>query len=286
MVGRFFLLFLVFTFQAFALEMKIPHFLTGLKPDKGVKKAGDFYIYDVEGKTGPISITEAKTSNKTIEELVGSLQYSYKTNDQALFKSLFTPEAMKMISSMPKEAFEQRWNASKARKDVYIDFYYKHEKGFLVGIRSTKDTAFNLQYVVQRGNSWLFDEFEMNFENPKTNNIGLWFTYQPLSFEKASLLQSFSMKDTKRILEAQVKLPTITIFKKTKERWEFLGQIKDNDDKYSSFPDLNKAVGMIRIDVSANFEVQMGDEILVMESNFPMNFFPLSLMAQGQLQLK
>lgn len=265
--------------------MKVPHFMAGVKPDQRATKSGDFYIYNVDGKKGPIKVSEAKTPNSSIEELISTLLFSYKTNDQTLFKSLFTPQAMKMISSMPKEAFDQQWRASSSRKDVYIDFYYKHLKGYLIGLRSTQDKAFNLQYAVKNGTRWIFDEFEMDFENATTNNIGLWFTHNPPTFEKTSLIKSFSIKDPKKILEVQLKMSYLAIFKKTKERWQFLAQMKDNDEKYSSFPDLNKADGMIRIDVSENFEVKSGDEILVMESNFPMTFFPLSLAEQGQLSL-
>lgn len=280
--GKYLVLCMIFAQQVLAVEVKVPVYLTGAMEDPKARK-GDFYVYNVEGNFVPQAVTPQKTSNESIEALVSSMIYSYEKNDRTFFFTLFSKEAAAKIKSMPKEEFESMWKVNTAQKNLSIQFFHEINNGMLIGLKSPGHKTLQIHFARKFGKAWAFDKLVMDDNDPKTNNVGLWVSFLPMKINKASLVQTFSRKDKFNILEAQVSEPFVSVLYKTKGRWEVLGQVKDNEDDYSSWPDLNKNKGMVKMDLE-NFDTTNPDktEILVLESSFPISFYPLSAEASGQ----
>lgn len=270
------------TFKSLATELKVPAFMNGVLADKKVLK-GDFFVYDVGGKFEPSSITPAKTSNQTVEELLSSLYYAYSNNDRDHFFKLFSPDALKQLKSLPADQFDGMWKAYSSRKEPILLFYHDHKNGVLIGVKGKGEKNPDIQFARKIGSSWVFDKAAIDDNDPRTNNVGLYVTYLPMIASKASLLTTFKRDDKSKILEAQVTQPYLALLTKTKDRWELIGQVKDNDAEYSAWPDTNPNPGLIKIQVELEVtESNSNAEILVIESSYPLSYFPLSLEVNGQ----
>jgi hypothetical protein len=123
----------------------------------------------------------------------------------------------------------------------------------------------------------------MDDKDTASHNIGMWMTYQPMKIQPARLIQTFKNTDSKKYIEAQMLYKYMAVMVKGKTRWELLGQIKDNEDEFSTWSDKNTALGMVKIDLEDYEQPIDGKaEILVLDSSFPIEFYPLSLEAKGQ----
>lgn len=271
-------LFLFFiSLNTFATEVKVPAFMNGVTPDPKAKK-GEFYTYKINGRFEPYLVTPKKTSNESVEDLVNSLYYSYEKNDRNFFFSLFSPDAVASLKALPANEFEGMWKAYSGRKETRIDFYHDHGNGVIIGVRGKGEKNPDLQFARKIGKSWVFDKLKLEENDPKTNNVGLYVTFLPMKQNKASLLTTFKRDDKFKILEAQVSEPYLALVMKTKDRWELVGQIKDNNIEYSAWPDLNQSPGIIKVEVT-DFYVPADEraELLVIESSYPITYYPLSL---------
>ncbi len=276
------LFYLVISINTFAAEIKVPTFMVGVKEDKSALK-GSYYVYQADAMLVPKDIVAAKTKNSSIEELVSSLQYAYEKNDRDLFFSLFTPATVTEIKKMPPAAFEQNWKAYAGKKNTKLQFYHSHRNGFLIGLKAPGEKSFNIQYVIKSSGQFFFDRFEVDEKDLRYHNIGMYVTYSPMKIAPASLLQTFKSEDENKMLQVQLTEPYIAVLKKTKDGWNLIGQTKDNDSEFSTWPDLDKATGVIRINVEGiGIDPNNKPEILVLESSFPISGYPLNLAPKGQ----
>lgn len=276
------LLLFVISFQAICSEIQVPSFLIGVKPHSAALK-GNYYQYKIDYKLGPIKVVAKKTKNLTVEELVQTLINSYETKNKQDFLNLFTSKAKQSIQSMPPDQFEQVWGFYTSRKNWEIHFYHAHKNGYLIGLKSEGEKNFNLQFAVKAGGVWSFEALEMDDKDTASHNIGMWMTYQPMKIQPARLIQTFKNTDSKKYIEAQMLYKYMAVMVKGKTRWELLGQIKDNEDEFSTWSDKNTALGMVKIDLEDYEQPIDGKaEILVLDSSFPIEFYPLSLESKGQ----
>lgn len=271
-----------FSMSAYSVEVKVPSFLSGVKEHKPFKR-GHFYQYNVTGVLEPKQI-EVKWFDKrnTIETLVSSLLYCYKNNDVEKFKTLFTPKVQNTFKEMGQEAFDKTWKFYLAKKNTYLDFYFTHKNGTLIGLKSEGERANNLQFAVKQNNQWIFDYFEADENDVIYHNVGLWLAFRPMKYQPASLVSFPKTADQQKILIAQAQSPFVSVFAKTAEGWFLLGVSKDNDDQYSNFPDMDKAKGIVKMDISGAIEENKNYEIFVLDSSFPPTYFPKELAAKGQ----
>ena len=267
---------------ASVIEVKVPVYMAGVEKDTSALK-GENYVYKLEGMFSPQIITAQSEKNRTIEELINSLYYAYTTNDKKLFRTLFTREALKSIDDMSPERFEKRWTQYSSKKNTQIEFYFSYRNGFVLGLKAPDDKIFNIQFAIKSKGQWLFERFEVNGKDPRYNNISLWLTFRPLNISKASLLQTFKIKDENKFIEAQIKNHTLTFLVKGKESWEMIGQVRDNDKEFSTWPDLNSNLDLIKVRLEEGvIDPKIKNEILVLDSNFPISFYPLNLEKSGQ----
>ena len=268
--------------EVFALQIKVPVFMTGVAKDVTALK-GDYYVYSIDGMFTQKSIVPKLEKNSSIEELISTLYFTYSTNNKEMFRTLFTPAALQSINKLSPEKFNKRWLQYSSKKDTSLHFYFSYKNGYVIGLKAPGDKMFNIQYAIKVNEKWIFELFEGDAKDPRFNNVSLWLTFQPLEVTKASLLKTFKADDPDKVIEAQVKNRYLTLFRKGKESWEMVGQVKDNDKEYSTWPDLNSVTGFIKIRLTDGFlDTNVKNELLVMESNFPILYYPLSLEKTGQ----
>jgi len=281
-VGHLALVLSVFLITKALAEIKVPAFMNGVVPDKKAKK-GEFFVYDVKGRFNPSRIVPKKNANQTLEDLLSSLYYAYSKNDKNFFFTLFSPDALASLKALSSGDFEKIWKTYSKSKEPVMLFYHNHNDGMIIGVRGKGEKNPEIQFARDLKGKWIFDKLKLNYDNPKTNNVGLWMTYLPMKENKASLLTTFKRGDKLKIIEAQVTLPFLALLLKTKDKWQLVGQIKDNNSDYSAWPDLNPAEGMIKINISDfDHPSEKIGEILVIESSYPLTYYPLSLESKGQ----
>lgn len=270
----------LFSYSVNSSEIKVPTFLVGVKKHEKALQ-GEYHHYKLDYKLGPLSIKPKQTKNLSIEELVQSLVNSYEIKSQQDFLKLFSSKARAGIQAMTKEQFQQVWGFYTSQKNWVLQFYHAHKNGYLIGLKSEGQKNLNLQFAVKAGGIWYFDSLEFNSDDPESHNIGMWMTYQAMKIQPAQLIQSFKNLDSKKFIEAQILHQYLAVLVKTKDRWELLGQVKDNEDEFSTWADKNKALGIVRIDLE-DYQQNEESEVLLLDSSFPIEFYPLNLQQNGQ----
>jgi hypothetical protein len=280
------LITLFLSLSAAAEEIKVPNFMVGVKEDKSASKP-PYYVYQVEGMFSIKDVEAKMTKNSSIEELVSTLIYAYQKNDKQLFYSLFTSAALAEIKQMPAEIFDKTWKFYSTKKNIKLHFYHTHRNGFLLGLKAPGDKNFNVQFVIRSAGKFYFERFKVDEFDLRYHNLGMYMTYSPIKVSSASLVESFKAADKERWLQAQISVPYLAVLRKNKDGWFLIGQTKDNDQEYSTWPDTDKAEGIIRINAEGiGVDPKEPTEILVLESSFPITGYPLSLAAKGQIVLQ
>ncbi|MBY0515802.1 MAG: hypothetical protein K2P81_02760 [Bacteriovoracaceae bacterium] len=274
--------FLIFVLQVHALEIKIPKYLNGVIEDKSAS-SGNYYVYNAEVIQGPKKIIAKNNKNLTAEELASSLVFAYESNDKNLFLSLFTPKAKNQIQSLPPAQFEQLWKSYLTRKNWTFEFMHSHKNGHVIVLKSQNVANPNVQFAVKAGGRWFFDLLEIDENDLRFQNIGLWFNYQPMIIKSAQILKPFKLADLTKTLEVQITEKYILVLRKNKSGWEILGQVKDNETDFSAWIDENKAPGLIKINITDyGTNEKTNGEILVLESSFPIASVPTDIALKGQ----
>lgn len=271
---------------AFAAKVSIPAFIVGVKVDKRFLK-GDFLEYSYSGVLEPKVITPKKTDNRTIEDLVASFIYVHQSGKKEELFSLFTPQTAQGLRELDKADFDRPWGFYSAKKNFILKFYHNYKNGYVVGLQQEGLAFVDLKLALKSGSSWVFEDFNpAGTTDPLFHNLGMYINYIPAKYSKASLLKSFTAADEEKFLEVQLQRPYLVLLKKSKDSWQLVGNVKDNDTKYSAWLDENPAPGIVKINLlGLPLEKDEKAEFLVMDSDFPMNYLSFKIEQSGQIKL-
>jgi hypothetical protein len=269
--------------QAYAAEVAVPAYLQGVAPDAQALK-GHHYVYQVQGKLSPQVIHPRHAGSKTIEALVNSLFFSYINNDKALFLSLHAPIAQQELSRLSASKFNAVWTFMQRLKSPRIDFYFHHQQGVVIGLKSMDNVLPELLYAVKVGEEWKIDLLKIDKSDERFTNISLYLTYRPFEVKPVKLLKGLKKGDVDLSLKMQTQYPWINLLKKVAGKWEMKTFLQDNAVGKYRLDDLDPAQGMIKVEFRPDhFRSDEAHEILILESTFPLTSYPLEFFPEGQV---
>ncbi len=279
------LFFLALIPNAQAITIKVPSYMEGIYPDSVQKNREDYY-YKAEGMFIPKKIKPQFTENKTIEDLTASVIKCYADNQPEKFKALFTPEGLQKATRIGDEAFQSMWKQFKPQEEYVLNWYFKHAGGMIVSWKAVpnKDSTFYFARKIKE--KWSLDYFSTDQKDIYFQNVVTYLNFAPLELKQAVLIKDFRLADKEPSLVAQIELPILTVLKKDGADWKVLTWLYDNQEEKVIYKDLEKAKGLVKIIFDkSEFAQNKKDELLIMQSTYPLSFLPGKLVFRGQIQL-
>ncbi|MCO4753675.1 MAG: hypothetical protein KC478_04300 [Bacteriovoracaceae bacterium] len=277
------LLFLFFSASCFSVEfetIELPVFMSGVKDD--ISQSGNYYTYP-----GGVHLNKTPDpgSDDEVEAFVANLWKIYRSDDLQSFKALFTAKARLKLKSLGDEVIKREWDILAKQKQSLIKSYFKIKDGIVTSwMAGTIPRGLFLKRV---GSDLKIDEFEADSDDVGFHNRSLYFTYLPKKEKAAKIVKKFKLSDKDYNLVVETKQTYLHLFKKENGKWEPKVVIKDNDVGKGRFDDNNPKKGIISLNFEReHFTQGVEHELLVLQSNFPMAYYPLSLAPSGNLFLK
>lgn len=276
---------LVFMNTAWGEKIKVPPYLSGVYKDI-TQKNPDMYTYEVKGKFSAQPIEPRYTENKTIEDLSASIVKSYLDNNPEKFKSLFTPGGLLKANKVGEEAFKFMWNQFRPQKEYELNWYFKHGQGVIASWKAKANADSTFYYAEQVNGKWFLEYFSNDETDLFYQNVVMYLKFSPLQIKKAEIIKDFRLTDKELSLAAQVDLPILTVLIKEKDLWRVFTTLTDNQVEKVRYKDYEAAKGIVKINFNKDdFPDNKKIEMLILQSSFPIHFFPLSEISAGQIKL-
>lgn len=262
----------------------MPSFMTGVKDDSS--QSGSYFDYE-GGVVVNKAISEIDESDE-VQKFVAHVWRLYKSDNRKGFKALFTPKAKAKLAELGEKTFNREWSALSSKDNAKINSYFSMNAGVVVnwevggiprGLFLKKDSKNKLKV----------DVFAATSDDIAFHNRSLYFTYLPGQEKKAQIQKSFSLRDSDYTLSVKVEseTPYVHIFKKEGERWEAKVSLRDNAVAKGRFDDSDARAGVVAIKFEKeHFTQDREHELLVLQSDFPMAYYPFELARDGNLILK
>jgi hypothetical protein len=281
------LLFLFFSLAPIAIAqetIKVPTHMFGLMDDPS-QQGKEFYTYP-GGKILNIKVQADASSKKTISGFINYLWYLYQNDKKEEFKSLFTEKALTKLKELSDQQFLQEWNTIKSQPNPYLKSHFSYKNGHIVNWFAGKIPR--ALYLIPSNGTFKIDFFHADKDDIAFHNRSLYFTYAPLKINKAKVVKGFSLKskDYSISLDTTYKNSRVTIFKK-EDTWDPKVITVDNSVGKFRFDDMNPQENKVKIQFEqSHFTQNKQHELLILESNYPIKEYPLSLAPKGNLVIK
>jgi hypothetical protein len=270
---------------AFGVEVKLPIYVDGVKEDTSALQ-GEYFVYEVRGRLDEmIGTIKRQEKNDKIEHLMSNLWWAYKNKDKNLFQSLFSQKAKYELQKIPQSTFDIRFDQFSKVTAPIIEFYFEHSNGYVLKWKDKSSDLSEVLYVQRDKENYLFSSLKLTSEDKRFHNIATFLSYKKFNFSKAHLTKLPSNDDL--TVNIKSKNTYITFLKKNGQRWERRLFLKNNSINQYLLDDLDPSIEVVRIEFKQGlFEPNIQHEILVIESNFPLSFLPLSFTDEPQVKLK
>ena len=276
---------LVVMSAAWGKQIKVPPYLSGVYKDT-TQKNKDMYSYEVEGQLTAQAIQPRYTENKSIEDLTASIVKSYLDNNPEKFKSLFTPNGLIKASKVGEEAFKFMWDQFRPQKEYVLNWHFNHGKGVIASWKAKVSPDSTFFYAEEVNGKWFIEYFSNDESDIFYQNVVMYLKYSPLQIKKADIIKDFRLTDKELSLSTIVELPILTVLIKDKNLWRVFTSLTDNQVEKVRYKDYEAAKGLMKINFNKeDFPKNTKTELLILQSNFPIHFFPFSEISSGQIKL-
>ena len=174
---------------------------------------------------------------------------------------------------MSKDEFEIEWKKLGTLQKPYLKYIFQHQDGFLLNWSAENFTSSRALFIKKIDNEFKITEKVITKDETSLQDITLYLEYAPLIYKQPKILKSFKsvQNEMTLILKLSPKNQWIHIFKKEDHKWKLIIALKDNDQDNFSFADNDNKEGIIQIIFRPeHFTKDLTHELLILESNFPM----------------
>lgn len=280
-------LLIFFSPTIFALTIKIPTNLEGAQNDVAHLR-GEFYEYQVEGSVGPITVTPQKFDQwDTVEKTVANLLYAAHQKNEELFYQLVSNEVAQKFKNGSKNAVAKQLQNYAILSTMQIDFYFSYRGGFFVKFSAATDSKiFDMLFLKKVKNNFIISPFTTKPTDLDFVNISYFFNFKNFTLKKVELSKNIDQKKLDFSFELKNTYPYIHLLKLMDGKWVTRSYTQDNSQNKYFFDDLNPKEGEVRLKMTPeNFDKKEVQDILLIESTYPLNFLPASFSQHGQIHI-
>lgn len=261
--------------RAFAIELKETNVALPLgvpQLDTSALKKGQSEIkYTVklfQNKDGDV-IRPRISDNKSIDEFMSTLIYSYKNQDEDLFKILINKKALKNFDTN-SDKFKDSFKYLQKIKKPHLKYVFEYNDGYIVSWSAIGLSSNRIIYL-EKNSKFEMHKLDIKEDDHLFWNMGLYFKYAPFDSYTPKKVVAKKLDDKYKITLKVHELRNWVHIYSSKDRKIDVISVSDNYPNNKQHKDWDLNSKSMELMISSKELKQIGEDLRIVETSFPIS---------------